>query len=230
MSESFDDAFLELLNPTVQDEAGNVIVSEITDPVYAVPGTNQQVWLNYSLMTGNPTVLNDSVTFTFEGTYLDSEKRPTVSGPKPDLPLPTLDEHRAINLLISDYTARSALAAFLRTGTFALQHPGVQQDTVNSVFDSFTSVFGPATAKINLKVTADPYQTPELSITASNTSIGIKVHLSLMNPLSATQDAIRIDSTLLVCIAPQIAAKTLKVTADTLSFAIRVDEVQYSYQ
>jgi hypothetical protein len=41
MSESFDDAFLELLNPTVQDEAGNVIVSEITDPVYAVPGTNQ---------------------------------------------------------------------------------------------------------------------------------------------------------------------------------------------
>jgi hypothetical protein len=109
-------------------------------------------------------------------------------------------------------------------------HPGVQQDTVNAVFDSFTSVFGPATAKINLEVTADASQVPDLSISASNTSIGIKVHLSLKNPLSATQDAIRIDSTLQVCIAPQIAPKTLKVTADTLSFGIRVDEVHYSYQ
>lgn len=75
MAESFDDAFLELLNPTYQDEEGNVIISEVTDPIYSLPNTDNQIWLNYSMMAGSPIVLNDSVSFAFQGSFLDSQKQ-----------------------------------------------------------------------------------------------------------------------------------------------------------
>ena len=127
MTESFDDAFLELLNPTIQDDKGNVIISDITKPIYPLPNTNEQVWLNYSMMAGNPIIQNNSASFAFEGTYLDAKKKPLIeTNTKPLLPLPSTNEHKAVNMIISEYAIRSAINAYHKAGPlFYIQYAGL---------------------------------------------------------------------------------------------------------
>lgn len=219
MAEAFDDAFLELLNPTVQDEDGNVVVSDITRPVYQVPGT--EVWLNYSMMPGNPIVQNDSVAFAFEGTFLDGE----LPWAQPLLPLAS--DGSAVSLAISEYTANSAAKAFFReNGLFLIQYPGLSPDTVNSLFPNFTADFGAAKVPIDIS----PAEAPVLSITQANTSASLRLLFALENPLNPAEDAIRVFATAALVLAPGMSPKTQHIVADILSLDVSVDSVECLYE